>query len=650
MQQERAKALDNHLMWERGESQGSIGLRGESQDSIGLSSLTGVSSAVLRQSLAGAMTCHGVGRAVCFLGPPAAGKGTQCERIVEKYGLAHISPGEILRGHVRRKTDIGMRAKIFMDQGLLVPSDIVIEAIKERLGERDVHDFGCILDNFPLTAEQAEAMEGQFEADQLILVEVPDNQLMQRARSRVLDPQTGIIYNLEDDAPPPEVVPRLERRSDDSDESIRKRLETYHRHVDAIQPFFQNKTYRIDGTCTRDEVFACISSCLESLDWVQACSDPYKGHMAFDGRFSDEDAERAGFFSASKPPECGDAVISFMRRGNWQKIGIVTQVEEDVISDGSIEGLEAGHESTLITVRTESGREFRTWAVFLAPLDDVDQYSALCTTAEFQRSHFCQLYTCTYGVADADPVPKSKARESLLLWLQGLLDSDGESIEVPREIQEKLVQGFDEHAEGSLWLYSTDSKLVRRSSRSAGADYSKYYRALNNTLNNDYLPGLRAAMPLIQRMMYLLLYDEETKQKRLHPGCRAWKGDIQKPGPLKARKLREAAELGTVVRFRQFQSTTLDEALAKKYMKREDGRGYLWIIDIPAGFWGARDIHDVSDKTKEAEILFPPYAAFRVKKVRADSCHLEAMPKDVELKLKALRHGLSGTAVELLGY
>ena len=125
--------------------------------------------------------------------------------------------------------------------------------------------------------------------------------------------------------------------------------------------------------------------------------------------------------------------------------------------------------------------------------------------------------------------------------------------------------------------------------------------------------------------MYLLLYNEEDGSKRLHDGGRVWKGDTQRPVPLNMQKLSEAQRLDRFVRFRQFQSTTKDKGLAEKYRAREDGKGYLWIIDIPQGFWGARDIQGISWKENESETLFPPYSAFRVQSLDENSCNLLAV-------------------------
>merc|ERR1712113_443545 len=100
-------------------------------------------------------------------------------------------------------------------------------------------------------------------------------------------------------------------------------------------------------------------------------------------------------------------------------------------------------------------------------------------------------------------------------------------------------------------------------------------------------------------------------------------------------KLREAKKIGKVIRFRQFQSTTTDEVLADKYRKREDSPGYKWTIDIPVGFWGARDIHDISWRSGEHETLLPAYSAFVVQDVTADECHLVAVDRSRDMFTRA---------------
>ena len=189
----------------------------------------------------------------------------------------------------------------------------------------------------------------------------------------------------------------------------------------------------------------------------------------------------------------------------------------------------------------------------------------------------------------------------------------------------------------------------QRTSATVGLDYSKYYRALNNTLNHD-MEGLalRSILPLVQHMVYDLCCFADGAPRKFGADSRVWKGDMQRPVPLNRQKLREAFEMKGVIRFRQFQSATSDQALAVKYMKREENRGFLWTIDIPAGFVGARDISDVAWRERESETLFPPYSAFRVVAYSAEGCHLLAVDKGVELEEHTSRHGKGKTLAQAL--
>jgi len=546
----------------------------------------------------------------------------------------HISPGQLLREAAEVGTATGMKAKTYMDRGELVPSDLIIGVVKDRLLHLQSADQGCLLDNFPLTASQASSLCKAVSVDHFIFLDVPDPTLMSRALGRSLDPQTGQIYHADFDPPPPEVLDRLERRADDTQGSVRTRLETYKRQIAEVLPHFQGQVRRVSGCGSPDEVFAKVCGELDSMG-LQASEDPYSGHMAFEGCFSEADAERAGFFSSDRPPEVGDVVVSFRKRGSWQRRGTVVNVQTRLSTDWHT-GLQTGEEGLVVTFQQESGANSEAWAVFLAPVNDME-YSAICTTAEFQSSHFCRRYRCSRGLGDADAVEKTVARESLLAWLRALEDGDGEAFEIPERVLEVVATSFDEHEDESIWLYTTHTKLGMRTTLNAGKDFSLYYRAINNLLNNDLDSGLELAMPLLQRMICNLLYDP-AGSPRLHAGGRVWKGDTQKPVPLNMHRLRTALHLGTVVRFRQFTSTSDNENLARKYMRREDRPGYLWIIDIPKGFWGARDIRDISDKAKESETLFPPYSAFRVLEVTDHSCHLEATDKCTEIGRRASRH------------
>lgn len=598
---------------------------------------------------------------IIVAGPPASGKGTLCDALKRNYGLVHICPGQLLREQAEKQTPLGNRVLPHLESGRLVPHALVTDVIRERFLQPDVMSRGCLFDNFPLTIEQASAMKQHFRIDGFLYIEVPREVLAQRALGRRLDPITGNIYHLNLAPPPADVLPRLVRRKDDDEKLVEVRLQTYERHIDEVLPIFGKSVRKLDGTAAAEKLLRDAIAHLDALEWTTE-EAPYFGNAVFNGPFSAVDAKRAGFFSPADPPGVGDHVVCFRRGKDWNKYGTVTEVEERP-SDG-IGGLKAGEDGVRVTVELERNRynrggspvnepepepSLQAWSAFLAPVNDME-YSSICTVTQFLSSNFARFYDCKVGLGDASPVSQADARASLQKWLQNLVDVDEEEVELESGVEEEVMATYDQAADACLYLYSSQQKLGPRTSLVPGQDYSIFYRALNNTLNSDAPGNLENAMPFIRRMIYLLLYSESDGSKLYHAGGRVWKGDLQAPVPLNMHKLREAQRLGRQVRFRQFQSTSVDESLADKYRRREDGRGFKWVIDIPPHFWGARDIRDLSWKEKEHETLFPPYSAFHVGKVDADSCHLVAIDRHSGLSDRAARHGLRGTAVELLRY
>mmetsp|Transcript_42332 Transcript_42332/g.78865 ORF Transcript_42332/g.78865 Transcript_42332/m.78865 type:complete len:280 (-) Transcript_42332:137-976(-) len=206
------------------------------------------------------------GSLVVIAGPPAAGKGTQCEKIKDKYGFVHISTGDILRENVKKETELGMKAKGFMDSGALVPSELIVDLVKDRLTQDDVKEKGCLLDGFPRAPDQAQAMvDAGLDVQKFLVIKVPDDTLVERGCGRRLDPETGEIYHLKFRPPPEEVVDRLVHRSDDQEDKIRERLKNYHSQIDGITPFFKDVLYEVDGTGKPDEVFTLIEEDLDKL-------------------------------------------------------------------------------------------------------------------------------------------------------------------------------------------------------------------------------------------------------------------------------------------------------------------------------------------------------------------------------------------------
>lgn len=213
---------------------------------------------------------------VIICGAPASGKGTQCEMIVKKYGLTHISAGDLLREEVAAGTDYGRRVKEFMDAGALVPDDVVITIVKERLARQDAETRGWLLDGYPRSASQAAALEAAgIRPELFILLEVPDELLVDRVVGRRLDPVTGKIYHLTFSPPQSEeVAARLTRRSDDSEEKVVRRLRTHKENVDAVVSTYGPVLRTVDGNKSKEEVFSKIdellSGCLAARDGAAA--------------------------------------------------------------------------------------------------------------------------------------------------------------------------------------------------------------------------------------------------------------------------------------------------------------------------------------------------------------------------------------------
>lgn len=198
-------------------------------------------------------------------GAPASGKGTQCEGIVDNFGLVHISTGDMLRAAVKAGTDAGKAAKEFMDAGKLVPDEVIIAMVKDRLSEADCKEKGWLLDGFPRTGAQADALvEIGVSPDYVILLDVPDEMLIKRVVGRRSDPETGKIYHMDFFPPPADIVDRLVHRSDDTEEACRSRLEYYYNNLEAIKAAYSDKLVAIDGDQDKDAVGAAIQKVLSA--------------------------------------------------------------------------------------------------------------------------------------------------------------------------------------------------------------------------------------------------------------------------------------------------------------------------------------------------------------------------------------------------
>ncbi len=212
-----------------------------------------------------------------LLGPPGAGKGTQADRLREDFAIPHISTGDILRAQVAEGTELGGEAKSYMDDGELVPDEVIIGMITERIGQGDARD-GFLLDGFPRNEEQADALgralaELERRLTAALLIEVPDADVVRRlAGRRVCVKNPTHIYHVDFDPPKHEGVcdqdgSRLVQRDDDREEVIRTRLGVYHEQTEPLIAYYDRAGLlrRFDGRRSPDEVHAHIRATVATL-------------------------------------------------------------------------------------------------------------------------------------------------------------------------------------------------------------------------------------------------------------------------------------------------------------------------------------------------------------------------------------------------
>lgn len=204
---------------------------------------------------------------IIMLGAPGAGKGTQAKRIAEKYNVPHISTGDIFRENIKNGTELGNKAKAYMEAGDLVPDELVLELVMDRFEKEDCEN-GYVLDGFPRTIPQAEALDEALEAkgqsiDNVIDVDVPDDHIIKRMAGRRTCAHCGAIFHLEH--MPPKIEGKCDQcgghlmmREDDLPDTVIARLKTYHEQTQPLKDYYGAKglVHSVDGTQDREVVFA----------------------------------------------------------------------------------------------------------------------------------------------------------------------------------------------------------------------------------------------------------------------------------------------------------------------------------------------------------------------------------------------------------
>lgn len=212
-----------------------------------------------------------------LLGPPGAGKGTQAARLAERFGIPQISTGDILREHVQENTMLGVRARTFMDRGEYVPDELVVQMVTDRLGEPDA-EKGFILDGFPRTVPQAEALEAALaEVGRPVLAVlkfvIDDGMAIRRLSGRWTCPVCKRTYNMEFKLPAQEGIcdfdgAQLERRADDDELTVRRRIEVYREQTAPLERFYRERGLlrEVDAQAREDDVTDRTTSILDDIE------------------------------------------------------------------------------------------------------------------------------------------------------------------------------------------------------------------------------------------------------------------------------------------------------------------------------------------------------------------------------------------------
>ncbi|MCS7207745.1 MAG: adenylate kinase [Dehalococcoidia bacterium] len=213
-------------------------------------------------------------RVIVLLGPPGAGKGTQASLLAQRLGLVHIATGDLLREHQRQGTPLGLQARSYMEKGLLVPDEVVIGMLLERLGRPDCQERGCVLDGFPRTLPQAQALDTALRphgVERVVLVKVSEGELVRRLGGRWICKVCQRPYHLVSN--PPKIAGRCDvdggelfQREDDRPEAVRQRFQVYQEQTAPLVAYYrgQGKLVEVNGEGSLEAVHRAIVDALAS--------------------------------------------------------------------------------------------------------------------------------------------------------------------------------------------------------------------------------------------------------------------------------------------------------------------------------------------------------------------------------------------------
>ncbi len=212
---------------------------------------------------------------IIMLGAPGAGKGTQAQMIADKYNIPHISTGDIFRANIKNGTELGKKAKEYMDKGLLVPDELTVELLLDRVANEDCKD-GYVLDGFPRTIPQADVLDAELtklgdKVDFAVKVDVPDENIVRRMSGRRACLKCGATYHIEHIPPKQEGIcdkcgSELVLRADDAPETVQNRLSVYHEQTQPLIDYYDKKGIlrTVDGTKDMKDVFNAIVDILNA--------------------------------------------------------------------------------------------------------------------------------------------------------------------------------------------------------------------------------------------------------------------------------------------------------------------------------------------------------------------------------------------------